>query len=299
MLFKDLIMFHKFIDKLEQKTRRIVAILYLAAKKYEQIDGAQRAGAFAFDAFFALFPLIILFVTVASVFIDRDTAGKTVIAYVEHYVPIKGEMQRYIFDTAGGVVKTRGPAGVVAFLMLVWAAIQFFTIVITTTNRAWGIKDHNWWRLPLKSLILLGISSIAIVVGIAMPILTMMVRGWLFSAPAILSWLYGWGSLIVPLLVVFLGLSIFYQLAPRRLMRFAEVWAAALCATVLLWASQSLFVIYLKSFAMLNAIYGAFGGIMALLLWIYLSGIIFIFGACLCAAQSETISLTAHPREQT
>jgi Ca2+-transporting ATPase len=38
---------------------------------------------------------------------------------------------------------------------------------------------------------------------------------------------------------------------------------------------------------MLNAVYGAFGSIMALLLWIYLSGCIFIFGACLCAAQSQ------------
>jgi Ca2+-transporting ATPase len=36
-----------------------------------------------------------------------------------------------------------------------------------------------------------------------------------------------------------------------------------------------------------NAIYGTFGGIMALLLWIYISGCIFIFGACLCAAQTE------------
>jgi uncharacterized BrkB/YihY/UPF0761 family membrane protein len=40
----------------------------------------------------------------------------------------------------------------------------------------------------------------------------------------------------------------------------------------------------------LNAIYGAFGGIMALLLWIYLSGCIFIFGACLCAAQAEALN---------
>jgi Ca2+-transporting ATPase len=32
-----------------------------------------------------------------------------------------------------------------------------------------------------------------------------------------------------------------------------------------------------------------FGGIMALLLWIYLSGCGFIFGACLCAAQAEEL----------
>jgi len=51
--------------------------------------------------------------------------------------------------------------------------------------------------------------------------------------------------------------------------------------------AENLFVIYLKDYATLNAVYGVFGGIMALLLWIYFSGCIFIFGACLCAAQAE------------
>jgi Ca2+-transporting ATPase len=71
------------------------------------------------------------------------------------------------------------------------------------------------------------------------------------------------------------------------------VWVAAACATALLQATQSLFVVYLKHFATLNAVYGVFGGIMALLLWIYLSGCGFIFGACLCAAQAEGRSAPA------
>ena len=105
--------------------------------------------------------------------------------------------------------------------------------------------------------------------------------------------IYALGSFVIPLLVVFLSLSLFYRLAPRRPTRFAEVWAAALCATALLRAAESLFVIYIKNFATLNAVYGAFGGIMALLLWIYFSGCIFIFGACLCAAQAEGRSAPA------
>ena len=55
-----------------------------------------------------------------------------------------------------------------------------------------------------------------------------------------------WEAFFIPLLVVFFSLSLFYRLAPRRPTRFAEVWAAALCATVLLRAGESLFVIYLK-----------------------------------------------------
>ena len=49
----------------------------------------------------------------------------------------------------------------------------------------------------------------------------------------------------------------------------------------------------LQDFATLNAVYGAFGGIMALLLWFFLSGCILIFGACLCAGQPEALGQPA------
>jgi YihY family inner membrane protein len=276
-------------SRLDQETRRVWAILCLAVKKFSRIDGAQWAAAFAHYAFFSLFPLIVLFVTIASGFIDRDRAGTEVIAYVETYVPISGERQSYIFDTIAGVVKARGQAGAVAFIMLVWAAMQFFTTLICATNQAWGVKVYNWWRLPLKSLAFLAIMVSAVLLGLAVPVLAKMAKHRLFPVNDFSSWVYALGSFVIPLLVVFLSLSVFYRLAPRRRTRFAEVWAAALCATVLLRAGESLFVIYLKDFATLNAVYGAFGGIMALLLWIYFSGCIFILGACLCAAQAEKV----------
>ncbi|PIQ99237.1 MAG: hypothetical protein COV66_15325 [Nitrospinae bacterium CG11_big_fil_rev_8_21_14_0_20_45_15] len=274
--------------KLEKIIFGIGSSLFLAAKKFSQIDGAQRAGAFAFYAFFALFPFVVLLVTVASVFIDQSMAETNVIAYVESYIPISGEMQHLIFDTVEGVIQARNEAGVVATLMLVWATIQFFTTVISTTNRAWATKVQNWWQLPLKSLLLLGIMICTVFVGIAMPMLARIAKNW-FSSLQEFRFSYDLWNFFIPLVVVFLSLSLFYKLAPRRLTGFSEVWVPALSATVLLRVGEILFVVYLEHFATLNAIYGAFGGIMALLLWIYLSGCIIIFGVCLCAAQAETL----------
>lgn len=261
--------------------------LRLAVKKFFLIDGIQLAGAFAFSAFFSLFPLIVLFVTIASTFIDRERAGRWIISFLENYVPLSGEMQGHIFDTVAGVIQARGPAGAVALLMLLWAAIQCFSTLVFATNRAWGAEKYIWWRLPLKSLLLLGITASAALMGMAVPVLMRMVKGWFFRGSAFHSWAYALGSFFIPLLVVFLSLSLFYKIAPRRSRRFAQVWIAALLATILLRGAASLFVIYLGNFATLNAVYGAFGGVMALLLWVYLSGYIIIFGACLCAAQAE------------
>lgn len=272
---------------LGQKTRKTWAILSLAAKRFLQIDGIQWAGTFAFNVFFSLFPLMILLVTVSSFFIDRNIAGKEVIAYVENYVPISGEMQQYIFETIAGVIKAREQAGIIAFLFLVWVSLQCFITLTSAVNRAWGIKIYNWWRLPLKSLVFL----IILVSMVILAIVVSMVKAWLFPVNIFSYRVYALGSFFIPLLAVFLVLSMFYRLAPHRPTRFGEVWISALFCTALFQVAESIFVIYLNKVATLNAVYGAFGGIMALLLWIYLSGCIFILGACLCAAQTEIHSV--------
>ena len=271
-----------------KNTRKALATVLAAVKTFARIDGAQHAGAFAHYAFFSLFPLIILFVAIASVFIDRNRAVTQIIALVQTFVPIGSEKQSYIFDTIAGVMKARRQAGVVASFLLVWAAMGFFATLIRATNRAWGAQVHDWWRLPLKSLVFLAVVITAVPLGIAVPVLVKMAKIRLFpQSDSSSSLVYGLGSFVIPLLVGFLGLSLFYKSAPRRRTRFSEVWAGAICATLLLLTAESLFGIYLKRFATLNAVYGAFGAIIALLLWIYLSGCIVIFGACLCVALAE------------
>jgi Ca2+-transporting ATPase len=264
-------------------------VAYLAAKRFLRIDGAQWAGSFAYHAFFSLFPLFILFVTLASFFVDRESAGRAIVTYVEGYVPLDGEMRARIFGALAGVIQAREQAGLVALLILVWAALQCFTTLVRVTSHAWGDEAYNWWQLPLRGMALLGVTAGAVLLGMAAPALASIGKSWIFPAHEFGSWLYASWGFVVPLLVLFLSLTFFYRLAPRRTKRFAEVWVAAACTTVLLQTTESLFVVYLKHFATLNAVYGVFGGIMALLLWIYLSGCGFIFGACLCAAQAEEL----------
>lgn len=247
-------------------------LLTNAAKKFIQIDGVQWAGAFAYNAFFSLFPLLILFVTVTSLFIDRYKAGLTVINFMGMYIPITAEIQAQIFTTISGVVYARGLASIIALFILLWAAIQCFITLVDVTNRAWGTAFNHWWRLPLRSLLLLCLLAGIVLLGVSVPPLLRIADI---------------GNIAIPWAIEFVSLSLFYKLAPHRETRFSEVWFGALCATILLQLGQSGFIFYLKNFATLNLIYGAFGGIMALLLWIYLSGCIFIFGACLCAVRHD------------
>jgi len=275
-------------ETFKKTPRRAWATLKLSAQKFMHIDGGQRAAAFAYSAFFALFPIIVLFVTAASLFTSRGDAAGVVIAYVEKFVPLGGDMQHYVFDTVSRVLKARGQASAVALLMLVWVAAQFFTTLIQAANRAWGTSGANWWKLPLKSLALLLITSLAVLVGVGLPVLVKIVAGGLLKGGVFIPWAFRLLVGLATWLTAFLGLAFFYKLAPHRRTRYSEIWLSALCAALLLNAAQNLFVLYLRHFAAFNALYGAFGAIMALLLWIYISGVIFIFCACLGAAQAAT-----------
>lgn len=265
---------------------RAWATLRLAAGKFVLIDGEQRAAAFAYSAFFSLFPLTILLVTGASVLFDKSAASSLVIDFMGQYIPITGDMKNYVFHTISGVINSRGQAGTVAFFMLVWIATQTFKTLIQAANRAWGSSGH-WWSLPLKSLELLVVINLAIITVIWVPVLERLARG-LLPHFGLIERTYSFFMTCLPWAMIFLSLSLFYTVAPHRKTRFSEVWAAALSGTLLLAGAQFLFTYYLKHYATFNAVYGAFGGVMALLLWIYISGLIFIFCACLSAAQAET-----------
>jgi len=274
-------------EQLTQANLRFWHSTRLAFKIFLQIDGEQWAGAFAYNAFFSLFPLMILLVTFTSLFIERDVAVSKVIAFMDTYVPSSGQWQQNIAGTITSVINSRTEAGLLAFVMLIFATLRGFTTLISATNRAWGIESYNFWRLPLRSLILLGVTMGSILFGLIVPVLLRGLRNLISPSNESLFLLFEVGNYFVPLVSMFVGLSLFYKLSPKRPTQFSEVWVGALSATLLLVGSESLFVVYLSSFSKLNAVYGAMGGIMALLLWIYLSGCFFIFGACICSSKAE------------
>lgn len=259
----------------------------LAFVKFLEIDGTQRAAAFAYHAFFSLFPLIILFVTLGSVFFDREAATNKVIGYVEKYVPLQPKMEQQVFDTIAGVIEARGQVGAVATIVLLWGSLQFFKSLVRATSRAWGTEMHNWWQMPLKSLALLVVLASALLLGIGVPVAANLAEKWLPSLHGVVGVLTSTAIAAVPMLLVFYGLALFYRLAPRRDTTFSEVWLAAAIATVLLRVVETLFSLYLRNFGNFNLVYGTFGGIMAFMLWIYLSGSIVVLGACIAAAQAE------------
>src|SRR5581483_2415760 len=272
--------------------KRASRIVWLTLCKYSETDGEQRAASFAYYAFFALFPLILLFITIGSMFVDQERASSAIVSFVNDYIPLDADPENIITTTINGVVKSRKSVGVVAILGLAWSALRFFQALVRGVNRAWGTKEYAWWRIPIKNFGMVGILASVLLVGNIVPLLLKYVEWYYWqlafsSGAKIMVVVFASARWIVSSLILFYGLSMFYKFAPRRRTSFSEVWIAAAIVTISSQIVQGLFVLYTKNFGHFNALYGTFGGVVALLMWIYLSGSIIILGGCLCAAQAE------------
>jgi membrane protein len=96
---------------------------------------------------------------------------------------------------------------------------------------------------------------------------------WVQVLIGILRWVVLW-------IVAVGGLAVLYRYAPsRQRARWQWVlWGSAIAAT--LWIAMSaLFAWYVGSFATYGKTYGALGGVIALLMWFYLSGLAVVIGA--------------------
>lgn len=261
-----------------------------AFRKYGEINGEQCAASFAYYAFFSLFPLILLLVAVGTFFIpDRHEAERQVVLQVEQYIPLQAKDRTLVFTTLDDAIQNGWRAGIFGLLALVWGGLRFFQALVIGINRAWGAKDYNWWKLPLKNLFMMGILVSALVLGLIVPLIFNRLKAIHFlDINMVVDLLSG----TLPPAILFYGLSMVYKFAPRKPVLFRHVWFAAFLGTIFLQFGQQLFMWYLDRFTNFNALYGVFGTIMGLLLWIYYSGTILLLGGCISATIGDPMRAT-------
>jgi YihY family inner membrane protein len=274
--------FHKIKKSVAWRT------LHETWQRWDEEDGDQRAAAFGFYLLMSILPLVILLVTAGSLFFEREVATEAIVQWANDYSALTAEQESSAIETIRGVLEARGTVSLAALPLLLWGALNFLRALIRSTNRIWHAATYNWWQLPLKSLGLLGITVSAVLVGILLPLVARLAQPWITTHLKLPDGLFALLFHLIPWVVLFYGLIMIYRLAPSRRTTFAEVWIGALAATILIGIGQQLFLVYLDNFARFNVLYGALGGIMAFLLWLYLSSAVGVLGVCYCAARAET-----------
>jgi membrane protein len=267
--------------------------------RYDELDGLRLGASFSYYATFAIFPLVLLTVTVVGFVIGDDAATRgRVVAWASG----ANDSVRSVLDQAltsmqasGGARKT---SAIIALASLFFSASGVFVELDYTLNKIWGLRPRVGKGLFDKVKIFASerLSGIACILGIGFFMLISLVVSTVLGVvaqhvnymwtPALLRT----AELATSIALISLAFAAMFHFVPRSRPPFHEVIGGAVVTTVLLTILKALFAFYLSRLTSYSA-YGVVGGVLALATWIYLSAQLIFFGATLTRVHGEMTSI--------
>ena len=257
---------------------RIVHIFRCAGVKFSEHGCGFLAQAIAFNALLAVFPLLLLAIAVLAFIYGTTEAQANAIALFGTVAPgIKDTLTENLHQ----VINLRGVSGVIGLLTLIWSGKNLFLALAFALDRALGVPAGRPLITGiLMSLVMLPVVGILMIAATALPIvITVAVQYGGFPHAPLFSLLAGYAS---ALLLVFTLSALLYNYLPNRRVGIGFGIPGAVFTAMAWQASQIAFAIYTTHISFVH-VYGALSTFVVLLLWFYYMGIIFLYGAELCA----------------
>lgn len=239
------------------------------------------AAGVAFYGFVAIFPAVIALVSLYGFFANPTTIASQVRS-ASQGLPGQGSdliVNQIKAITARGR-STLGIGAIVSIVIALWSASSGMNKLLTAINAAYDEKQTR--TFVKQRLLALALTAGAIVFMVIMLILVAVVSPVLQSVVAneAVRWLLEIARFIVIAALLSGALAVLYRIGPQRdAPKFRWVSAGAIIATVLWLAASVGFAIYTSTFGNYAKTYGAFAGIIVLLMWLWLTSYAILLGA--------------------
>jgi membrane protein len=265
------------------KLARTRAIAKQTVLEYIDDDGLQMSAALAFYSVLSLAPTLVLVISVAGFVWDTAPAQAEVVRQVTRLVgPRAAELVHVLLDNTGDghnaqVATVTGIALVVAGATAVFADLQSALNKIWKATPPKSVVRAFLQRRLMSSLIVFVLAILLMTSVLATAAITLAAGalGLSLHDSEFVDALVQLATSYSALAAVFAAM---YKLLPRAKTSWRHAWIGAALTAGLFLIGKALVQIYVEN-ASLTSSHGAVGSVIAFLLWIYYSAIIFFFGA--------------------
>lgn len=246
----------------------------------------------------ALFPMLILLLSILPYLSIEPQKALDFIGSVmpsETTDVFKEDIIKIVSDRNGSLL-TFGILGTL------WSASNGMNAFIHSMNVAFDVNEtRSFIKSRLLSIVLTLGLILAFVVALLLPVFGNLILDLIETVvhiPGSMQTLINILRWFVSIVVIALVLAVMYRYAPNKHYPFKQVIPGAVAATVL-WQLISLgFSFYVTHFANYSSTYGSLGGVIVLMLWLYLTGLALVLGGEINALfhRQSTIASTTRTR---
>lgn len=259
------------------------------------------SGALAFFTLFSIAPVVILAVQVIGLVLSTDAAMAQIMAQLNGTIgpdaarTVREAVERTRIDQSG-ILPTLIGMGAMAI-----GATTVFGQMQSSLNNIWDLAPKPS-RSTVIALLKSRLTSLTVVLSIGFVLLVSLFLSVVVQAIMVFArdWLPIPGGLVVSveslvsIAVVTLLFATIFKVLPDAVLSWKDVFAGALVTAVLFVFGRFLIALYLSHTATAST-YGAAGSLVLLLLWVYYSSLILLFGAAFTRAHTEARGITIHP----
>jgi membrane protein len=240
------------------------------------------AAAISFYVILSFVPLVLVLVSISGFVVHAsDEVALELFALINNLFPAATGKA---LEHASGIIEKRHWFGILGLLALTWSASRVFNVAETALNLIWKPKKSRpYWKSRLLTLALVPVSVVTILFSFVWTSLNSLARHAVVPFLDIrLSETFFFSGLVpflFPVLLSFLLFFSIYKILPGHKSLLSACVLGAVFASLAWEVCKLLFDLYIKEFTNLDKIYGSLGGIVILIMWVYLSAYILIIGA--------------------
>ena len=268
------------------RIRDVPTVLWEALKKFLGDGGPSMAGALSFSTIFSMPALLALLLMIVGRVIEPQLVQDAIVGQVRNLIgPAGADQISTVISTARESDIDPSITAALSLLTVMFGSTAAFAQLQTALNKTFNVKPDPR-RGEIKNFLVKRIFSFGVVIVVAFLLLVSLAISALLGAvtdrTAKLEGVFGAvvhaSNILLSFVIVIALFAIMFRLLPDARTAWRDIWVGATGTAVLFVGGKELIGLYLGS-SNPGSAFGAAGSLVLVLVWIYYSSWIVLYGA--------------------
>ncbi len=255
-----------------------IAVTDQAVRNFLRHGMTLHAGNFAYSAFLAIFPLILIIGSIIGfIFRYNPEVMQKVTEAFRNALP---DMPSTVNVASESLLRLRNVVGILGLVGLFWTISKIAYAVQSAFEEIWETHKRSFVKKKLFAFGIMFFLVLVAIIGLSITYLSSQTLSWVneHTGPVLSTLTVILGALLSPMATLLI-FSVLYRTVPLVKPGWKETIWGALTAALLLDAAEYGLGIYFTKISKNQALYGSLGVVLGIVLWLYVVGILIFLGA--------------------
>jgi membrane protein len=275
----------------------VLSTLKRTLSEFREDNLADWAAALTYYGLLSLFPALIAVISVIGLVGDPQSTTRSLTEIVTEIGPQSaGDTFSGPIESIAGNQSAAGFAFVLGLAVALWSASGYVGAFIRASNVIYEVPEgRKFWKLrPLQLLVTLvmvvGLAALALALVLTGPIVRAVADPLGIGGTAVDLWNVAKWPAMAAIFVLMIDL-LYYASPNAKLRGFRWVTPGAVVALAAWVLASAAFALYVANFGSYDKTYGTLGGLVALLVWFWISNLAILFGHQLNAERERSLEI--------